>query len=147
MVGENIKVEGSGVLIEKEKLLIGKHVFIGRNFFIRAAGGVEIGDFTHISRNVTIHTAKHNIDGNLLPYDRDDIYKAVKIGRYVWIGMNVNILPGVIIGDGAVIGMGTTVHKDVPPNAIVVGAGQRIVGERDKKRTSLLASQGRFLKK
>jgi acetyltransferase-like isoleucine patch superfamily enzyme len=56
--------------------------------------------------------------------------RKVVIGRGVWVGMNVNILPGVTIGDGAIIGMAATVAEDVPEGAIYVGAKGRIAKVR-----------------
>jgi acetyltransferase-like isoleucine patch superfamily enzyme len=50
-----------------------------------------------------------------------DMFEQVTIGNDVWTGHNVNILPGVSVGDGAVIGAGAVVTKDVPPFAIVAG--------------------------
>ena len=60
----------------------------------------------------------------------------VKIGRYVFVGAGSRILPGVTIGDGALIGTGALVNKDVPPFAILQGAPGKIVGDTrdlDKK--------------
>ncbi|MCK4260690.1 MAG: acyltransferase [Halanaerobiales bacterium] len=50
----------------------------------------------------------------------------VEIGRDVLIGANSTILAGVKIGDGAIIGAGTVVHKDVPPGAFVIGSPMQI---------------------
>ncbi len=144
--GKNCKFEGNGMLVDADRLYLGDEVHIGRNFFIRASGGVRVGSHTHISRNVTIHTANHNINGTLLPYDRDDLLSGVEIGEYVWIGMGASILPGVKIGDGAIIGMNTTVSKDVEANAIVVGAGQRTVGTRDADLAERLKIERKFLR-
>ncbi|MCK2182997.1 acyltransferase [Halomonas getboli] len=144
--GERCVFEGGGDIIDPEKLILGCHVYIGRGFFIRATGGVFVGDYTHISRNVTIHTVNHNKNGKLLPYDRQDIVKPINIGSYVWVGMNSNILQGVTIGDGAIIGMGATVTKDVGPGEIVVGASQRVVGSRDDRHTIELVRNGSYLK-
>lgn len=141
-----VKVEGNGVILEPENLTIGTDVSIGRNFFIRASGGVSVGNYTHISRNVVIHTVNHNISGNLLPYDNLKVEAPVNIGNYVWIGMNVCILPGVSIGDGAIIGMGTVVSKDVSEGDIVVGSKQRVVGSRNKKHTDELVEISAYLK-
>lgn len=143
--GEHCVFEGFGRMYEVSNISIGEHVFVGRNFFIRAAGGVEIGSYTHISRNVTIHTVNHNTEGELLPYDKIENKKKVKIGKYVWIGMNACILPGVTIGDGAVIGMGTIVSKDVQAGDIVVGSGQRVVGKRNESHTEELLKKNKFL--
>ena len=61
--------------------------------------------------------------------------------------MNVTITPGVTIGDGAIIGMGTTVSEDVPAGAIVVGAKQRIVKYRDMNIFRDLLKRERYLGK
>lgn len=143
---KKLKLEGDGTIHEPVNLTIGTDVFLGSNFFIRAAGGVTIGDYTHISRNVVIHTVNHNINGSLLPYDRTDILNSVVIGKYVWIGMNVSILPGVTIGDGAVIGMGTVVSKDVNSGEIVVGSSNRVVGKRDEAETLDKVLKEQYLK-
>lgn len=144
--GSNCVFEGSGEMYDSEKLILGEDVYIGRNFFIHAAGGVVIGDYTHISRNVTIHSRNHNYKGNKLPYDNTYINKKVKIGKYCWIGMNVSILPGVSIGDGSIIGMGSVISKDVPENSIVTGSGQVIRGARNTFETNKLIKESRFLK-
>ena len=61
---KKLKLEGDGTIHEPVNLTIGTDVFLGSNFFIRAAGGVTIGDYTHISRNVVIHTVNHNINSS-----------------------------------------------------------------------------------
>ncbi|GEM_PF-1402331 len=144
--GPNCVMGGDGQLIDPQNLQLGEDVYIGRNFFIRATGHISIGSHTHISRNVVLHTVNHNTNGDLLPYDRTNVLRPIKIGQYVWIGMNCEVLPGVSIGDGAIIGMGTTVAKDVAPGAIVVGSAQRVVGSRDAERTAALEKNGQFLR-
>jgi len=143
--GANCLFEGDGRIIDPDRMEIGDQVYLGRNFFVRASGGVSIGSNTHISRNVTIHTVNHNMAGDMLPYDRTDIAKPIVIGRFVWVGMNCSILPGVKIGDGAVVGMNSVITKDVAPGSIVVGASQRVVGHRDDEATAELVKQGKFL--
>jgi maltose O-acetyltransferase len=66
----------------------------------------------------------------------------VIIGRNVWIGMNVNIIPGVTIGDGAIIGLATVVTNDVPARASVGGQAFRILGYRDEKEYEALDAAG-----
>jgi acetyltransferase-like isoleucine patch superfamily enzyme len=143
--GEYCSIEGNGTIIDPGKLTMGSHVHIGRNFFIRATGGVSIGSYSHISRNVTIHTVNHNINGDFLPYDRNDINESIIIGQYVWIGMGASILPGVTIGNGAVIGMNTTISKDVEENSIVVGSRQRVVGYRNAAHAKKLNEEKKYL--
>jgi acetyltransferase-like isoleucine patch superfamily enzyme len=87
----------------------------------------------------------HNYQGDLLPYDRNDVVNGIKIGRYVWLGMNVCVLPGVRIGDGAIVGMGTVVSRDVGPGEILVSASTRVVGHRNEAHTESLLVKSAFL--
>jgi acetyltransferase-like isoleucine patch superfamily enzyme len=64
-----------------------------------------------------------------------DMFRHVTIGNDVWMGHNVNILPGVSVGDGAVIGAGAVVTKDVPPFAIVAGVPAQVRRMRFPERT------------
>lgn len=122
---------GRSMITNPSKLMIGEFARVGRNCFLFCDGGLFIGDGTILSRNITIYTGNHNIDGAAVPYDKSYVYKPVVIGCGVWIGMNVSITPGVTIGDGAIIGMGSVISKDVKPGEVVVGAKQRVVAERD----------------
>ena len=87
-----------------------------------------------IAPTVTITTATHPILPSLrekaLQYNVD-----VHIGKNVWIGAGVIILPGVTIGDNSVIGAGSVVTKDIPANVVAVGVPCRVmrpIGERDE---------------
>ena len=123
---------------------LGDNVHIGENAFIRAEGGLVIGNHTHISRNLLLYTISHRTDGERLPYDEGWVERPVHIGANVWIGMNVSIAPGTRIGDGAIIGLGTTVAGEVPPMAAVVGAKWRMVGERDAAQSGRCVGAGAF---
>ena len=59
-----------------------------------------------------------------------DMFRHVTIGNDVWTGHNVNIMAGVSVGDGGIVGAGSVVTKDVPPFAIVAGAPARVVRMR-----------------
>ena len=67
-----------------------------------------------------------------MPYDRVRLVKPVYIGDYVWVGMRVSIIPGIRIGEGAIIGMGSVVFEDVPPLAIVIGNPAKIITYRSR---------------
>ena len=102
----------------------GKNITIGKNVFINSGcrfqdqGGISIGDDTLIGHNAVFATLNHG----LKPDKRQDLYPApIHIGKNVWIGANVTVLPGVTIGDNAVIAAGAVVTKDVPENTIAGG--------------------------
>jgi maltose O-acetyltransferase len=132
-------------ILDAHNLVLGDNVHIMPGCFINArGGGVTIGDNTHLARNVTIYSYSHNYAGTALPYDDTGIDKPVNIGRNCWLGMNVNVIPGVTIGEGAIIQMGTTVTKDVPPLAIVGMQREHIIKYRDREHYEKLDKENAY---
>ena len=132
-MGNNCIFKGGGTIFHPENIVIEDNVQIGENYFLMGIGGIEILEGTIISRNVCIHSGNHDFkSSDMIPYNSNYLKEKIVIGKGVWIGQNVNILPGISIGDGAIIGMGTTVSKNVEPYQIIVGTGQRSIGYRDK---------------
>ncbi|TLM99161.1 MAG: acyltransferase, partial [Actinobacteria bacterium] len=81
---------------------------------IYGGGGVEIGDNFHSGEDCKIISANHDYDGgDAVPYGHAVIGKKVVIEDNVWFGVNVIVLPGVTIGEGAIISAGAVVVKDV----------------------------------
>ena len=110
----------------------GKNIRFGRDVFINMGckfqdqGGIVIGNGALIGHNVLIATLNHDMD----PAKRADMHPAaVTIGKKVWVGANCTILPGVTIGDGAVIAAASVVTKDVPENSLAVGSPAKVVRE------------------
>ena len=101
--------------------------------FIECSGGVKIGRYFHVGRGLTIFSSNHNYkNSKKIPYDEVSILQPVEIGDFVWCGANVTILPGIEIGEGAIVGAAAVVTKDVPPFAIVGGNPAIIIGQRDR---------------
>ena len=99
---------------------LGRNVFLNFNCVILDVCEVEIGDLAQIGPGVQILTADHPRD----PGERArgvEFGKPVVIGRNVWIGGGALILPGVTIGEDAVVGAGSVVTRDVSPGATVMG--------------------------
>lgn len=119
----------------------GTHIEVGKNFFanynctIIDVAKVTIGDNCQMAPNVAIYTAGHPVH----PAARNTAYEygiEVTIGDNVWIGGNTVILPGVHIGNNAVIGAGSVVTKDIPDNVIAAGNPCRVIRsitEEDRK--------------
>lgn len=146
--GINVIFKGGGEIFHEENICIHNHVRIGRDYFLMGVGGIEIGEGTIISRNVCIHSGNHDFkSGDYLPYNTAYLKNKITIGKAVWIGQNVNILPGVTIGDGAIIGMGTTVVKDVLPGEIIVGAASRSIGFRSNVNLDELIRDEKYISK
>ena len=114
----------------------GKNITVGKNVFINSGcrfqdqGGISIGDGTLIGHNVVLATLNHGIT----PDERHDLFPApIHIGKNVWIGANATMLPGVTIGDNAVIAAGAVVTKDVPANAVVAGVPAKVIRKIEEK--------------
>lgn len=112
-------------------LEIGNNVGVMPGSFFRAGGGIRIGNNVFIARNFTCYSENHNYRGDRLPYDYELVAKPVVIEDNVWIGINVTVIPGVRIGEGAVIGAGAIVSQDVPPLAVVGSAPPHVIKSRD----------------
>lgn len=102
----------------------GRFITIGKNVFINHAcsfldlGGITIEDDVLIGPRVNLVTENHPLD----PADRQSLLlKSIVIKRNAWIGAAATILPGVTIGENAVVAAGAVVTKDVPANTIVGG--------------------------
>lgn len=92
----------------------------------------KIGRYCSIANLCTIGAQQHRIDGlgtfpfqRLGPVEREFEVKPTVIGNDVWVGCNAVVMGGVEVGDGAVIGAGAVVTKDVLPYSVVVGVPAR----------------------
>ncbi len=101
---------------------LGKGITLMNGFKCMSSGGLVIEDNPLIAINCTIRTNNHNY------YDRSVITcKPVHIKKNVWIGANITILPGITIGENAIVGACSVVTKDVPDNAVAVGNPAKVI--------------------
>lgn len=107
-----------------KNIKIGKNVFFNSGCHFQDQGGIEIGDGTLIGHQVVIATLNHDPD----PEKRGDMFpRPVKIGAKVWIGSHATLLPGVTVGEGAIVAAGAVVTRDVPPRSVVAGVPARVI--------------------
>ena len=111
---------GAGTIVGERATLDGRKQLPNSN------GGLQIGDHTDIASEVMIWTSQHDINDP----DFKAIEEKVIIGDYVFIGPRTIILPGVTVGNGAIIAAGSVVTKDVEPFAIVAGTPAKKISER-----------------
>lgn len=101
-----------------KNITLGKRVFINAGCKFQDQGGITIGDDTLIGHNAVLATLNHGF----APEARKDMAPApIVIGNNVWVGANVTILPGVTIGDNAIVAAGAVVTKDVAAGTVVGG--------------------------
>ncbi len=142
--GERLVVNGkvSGSL---SSLYIGNFVNFNSNATIIGSGKVVIGDYFHCGMGLTIMTENHNYDkGNKIPYDNTYITKDVIIKDFVWLGHNVTLIPGITIGEGAIIAAGSVVVNDVPDHAIFGGNPAKFIKFRNIEHFITLKSRNQF---
>lgn len=103
---------------------IGKNVFINHACSFLDMGGITIEDDVLIGPRVNLVTENHPLE----PSDRKALVtKPILIKRNAWIGAGATILPGVTVGENAVVAAGAVVAKDVPANTIVAGVPAKII--------------------
>ncbi|MBS1526176.1 MAG: sugar O-acetyltransferase [Bacteroidetes bacterium] len=108
----------------------GRHIKLGNGIFINHAcsfldlGGITIEDDVQIAPRVNITSENHPLD----PTNRRSLdLKKVVIKRNAWIGAGATILPGVTVGENAVVAAGAVVNKDVPANTVVAGVPAKVI--------------------
>lgn len=142
--GENVFIGEKCEFGHPENIVLGSNIWIGDHTNIYAQGKVIIKDGTILADHVDIRTANHYYDGedlNLLPFDEKILIGTVTIEENVWIASHCVILPGVTIGEGAVIAAGSIVTKSVEPMSVVAGNPAKIVKYRDRERYEKLRKQ------
>lgn len=125
---------------------IGDWTTIYNDTLIHSQGGVHIGDYVGIGFRVTILTFNHNFrNSEAIPYDNKFFLQPVIIRDFAWIGWNCCVLPGVEIGEGAIVGMGSVVTKNVEPMAIVQGNPAEVVGRRSQEHFDRCKAEGKTI--
>jgi acetyltransferase-like isoleucine patch superfamily enzyme len=133
-IGEKTVIKENVVL--SGKVIIGKNVEILCNTWIDGIGIVKIGDYSHIGRENHIYSHWHDIS-----MDDTKVCRSASIGSPVFIGSNVmlysrvGVMPGVKINNGAVIGYGSIVTKEIEENSICVGCPAKKINERKRRAT------------
>ncbi|NAZ91637.1 acyltransferase [Vibrio toranzoniae] len=115
------------------KLVVGDDVDFALGVIVTTKGGVEIGDRVLIGYRTQIISSNHIIPPvNELVFSAGHESKKVMVCNDVWIGANCIILPGVTIGQGAVVAAGSVVTKSLPPYSISAGVPAKVIKMREQ---------------
>jgi acetyltransferase-like isoleucine patch superfamily enzyme len=133
-IGERVRIHEGARFRNVHKISLGEYVTFGVDNFIQAAGGLTIGDYSLLGPGVKIWTTNHVFaDPDVLIREQGAEYRAVTIGRDVWVGSNAFIMPGTELGDGCIVSAGSVVGaKSYPPYSILMGNPARVIGKRSK---------------
>lgn len=125
-------IEGEALIEQPFYCDYGYNISVGENFFanynlvILDEAKVIFGNNVFIAPDCGFYTAGHPLDADTR--NRGIEYaRPITVGNNVWIGAKVAVLPGVTIGDNCVIGAGSVVNRDIPPNSIAVGNPCRVI--------------------
>lgn len=124
-----------------ERIVIGAHCTIGDSAFLDGRSGLTIGDNVNFGSHVTVYTRQHEVDAA----DFAEIGAPVVIEDYAWVSSHSILLPGVTIGEGAVVAAGAVVARSVAPYTVVAGNPARPVRERARGLTYRLGYAKRFV--
>lgn len=128
-IGENSTVMAPIAGAAFDRVKIGDNVFINSNSLLMARGGITIEDDVMIAANVQLLSNNHD------EYDRQVLTcKPIHIKKGAWIGAGASILPGVTIGENAIVGAGAIVTRDVGDCEVAVGIPARVVKTLDKDK-------------
>ncbi len=135
--GDDVTIQTPFKITYGTHVSVGNHVFINYNAEFLDGGTIIIGDRVMFGPDVKIYSGNHSlvseermkiVDGRL---QLISIAETVEIGNDVWICGNVTIVPGVKIGDRAVVGAGSVVTKDVPVGCLVAGNPAKVIKRID----------------
>lgn len=105
-------------------IIFGKEIFINNNVLFIDLGGITIDDHVLIGPRASLITVNHLEN----PADRRGLFvKPIHIKKNAWIGAGATILPGVTVGENAIVAANATVTKDVPDNMIVAGTPAKVI--------------------
>lgn len=130
-VGDRVVFYPGVWIFSGRNLSLGDDVDLAKGVLLTTDGGLTIGDRVLVGYSTHILTSNHNVpELPLRIFDAGHIKKPVIIHNDVWIGANCIILPGVTIGEGAIVAAGSVVTKDVPENAYVAGTPAKVIKVR-----------------
>lgn len=113
------------------QIVIGNNCVINREVYLDGRAGVQIGNNVNVSFQVCLLSLHHDHNNP----DFSSIGAPVVVQDHAWIGARAIILPGVTIGEGAVVAAGAVVTRSVPNYAVVGGVPARIIGQRNPNLT------------
>jgi len=144
--GDPVLIDDFVLVIAREPMTIGNYVHLACFSSITGGARVQIGDFSAVSQGARLLTGTDDFTGwgfgnsTVDEKFRNTTRAPITLGRFCVIGANAVVLPGVQIGEGATVGAGTVVTRDLEPWGVYLG-NRRI---RDRDREGVLENHRRF---
>jgi acetyltransferase-like isoleucine patch superfamily enzyme len=132
--GPGLRMSPLASLRNGERIVLGRDVHVGERCSLWAGdsmGRIVLGDQVLLAPEVFITASNYGVVHGVPVMTQPKREADVVIGSDVWLGVRVVVLPGVTIGDGAVVGAGSVVSRSLPAQCIAVGSPARVVGWRE----------------
>jgi acetyltransferase-like isoleucine patch superfamily enzyme len=131
-VGDHTAImQNAEIVVEEDaRLAIGSSVYVGASCNLRCGSSITIGDGVRLAQFVSLVDSNYEFKRRDAPIG-NSVPGFIVIGAGAWLGAQVVVLPNVTIGEGAVVGAGSIVTRDVAPYTIVVGNPAHVVGVRE----------------
>ncbi|MBB6186261.1 acyltransferase [Rhodanobacter sp. MP7CTX1] len=139
-LGDNVIIDDFVLIYARAPTIIGSHVHIASFCSLVGGGELRIGDFCSLSSGVRVLTGSDDFLGggltnSTIPTEFRHVTRShVHIGRHAMIGVNTVLLPGVSIGEGAAVGAGSLVNRELAPWGVYVGSPARQLRERPSEQ-------------
>ena len=125
-VAPGVRIESSATFWAPWNLTVGENAWIGGGARLYCVDAVTIGANAVVSQEADVCTASHDLSSPAFELT----HRPIAVGDGAWIAARAAVLPGVRVGEGAVVGYGAVVTRDVPPWTVVAGNPAREVGKR-----------------
>lgn len=138
-LGSNVMIDDFVLLCAADDIVIGSYVHLGCFSSIQGGGRLTMGDFSGISAGVRLFTGNDDYLGSALtnptvPAEFRAVSRSfIDIGRHCIVGANSVVLPGVTIGEGAVVGACSLVKHDLEPWTVYAGSPARAIKKRPRE--------------
>lgn len=141
-IGKGSTIHMNATFYDPKNVTVGDDTIIGEKAVLDGRTTLKIGNHVDIASEVMIYNSQHDINDE----NFGATYGEVVIEDYVFIGPRSIILPGVKIGQGAIVAAGCVVTKDVPPYAIMGGVPAKVIGERKLKTLKYKLGRARLFR-
>lgn len=132
-IGKGCVVKSSCEIWQPWKLELGNYVALGEHAICYTVDKIKIGPQTTVSREAFLCCAGHDISSPIMELT----YAPITIGSNCWVAGRAIVMPGVTIGDGAVVGAGAVVTGDVAPWMVVGGNPAKFIKKRELSEGSV----------
>lgn len=131
-IGKGVRIQGGAKVWQPWRLAIGDNCWIDAGVSLYCVDDIKIGSNAVISEGAFICTATHDISSPIFELQTNP----VTIGDSAWVCAKATVLPGVTVGEGAIVAAGSVVAKDVEPWTVVGGNPAKFIKKRELKDES-----------